>query len=85
MIITMPRADLARELDVVEKIVGRKQTIPILSSVLIEAAGGAEIALSATDLDVGVRTGCAVVTAPGAGSFTLPGKKLADLVKKKTT
>ena len=80
MIITIPRVDLVRELEVVEKIVGRKQTIPILGNVLVQA-DGAGIALSATDLEVSVRSRCAISEIPVPGAFTLPGKRLLDLAR----
>ncbi|MDR1435347.1 MAG: DNA polymerase III subunit beta [Puniceicoccales bacterium] len=65
----------------VVNIVGTKLTMPILSNVLIEAiADRNQIALSTTNLDIGMRC---VVSARVAesGSVTLPVKKLASIVK----
>ena len=51
MEILVRRSDLARELHLVQGIVERKNSIPILSNVLAEARSG-ELRISATDLDV---------------------------------
>ena len=49
------KADLVRELQFFQQIVERKNTIPILANVLIEATGS-EITLLATDLEVTLRS-----------------------------
>jgi DNA polymerase-3 subunit beta len=49
------KADLVRELQFFQQIVERKNTIPILANVLIEATGN-EITLLATDLEVTLRS-----------------------------
>ena len=58
MEISVRKADLVKELQLVQGIVERKNSIPILSNVLAEAKGG-ELRISATDLDVSLRGGCA--------------------------
>jgi DNA polymerase-3 subunit beta len=79
MEITVRKNDLARELHLVQGIVERKNSIPILSNVLAEARGG-EVRISATDLDVSLRCGCpAQVVAEGA--ITLAAKKLYEIVR----
>lgn len=71
--------DLARDLGLIQGIVERKNTIPILSNVLIEA-DGAGIEMAATDLDVGLRCRLpAEVRKPG--SLTLSAKKLFEIVR----
>ncbi|MGH9386003.1 MAG: DNA polymerase III subunit beta [Vicinamibacterales bacterium] len=73
------KADLVRELQFFQQIVERKNTIPILANVLIEAAGQ-EITLLATDLEVALRSRCeAAVSKPG--SVTLGAKKLYEIVR----
>ena len=73
------KADLVRELQFFQQIVERKNTIPILANVLLEAAGN-EITLLATDLEVALRSRCeAVVSKPGA--VTLGAKKLYEIVR----
>src|SRR6185312_8456865 len=71
--------DLLRELQLFQGIVERKNTIPILANVLLDASDG-EVRFLATDLEVGLRSKCAAtVTKPG--SLTLPAKKLYEIVK----
>ena len=66
MEIIVRKNDLVKELHLVQGIVERKNSIPILSNVLAEAQGG-ELRISATDLDVSLRCGCAAqVVAEGA-------------------
>jgi DNA polymerase-3 subunit beta len=79
MEILVRRNDLAKELQLVQGIVERKNSIPILSNVLVEARSG-DILISATDLDVSLRCGCpAQVVAEGA--VTLGAKKLYEIVR----
>ena len=71
--------DLLRELQLFQGIVERKNTIPILANVLMEAKAD-EIRFLATDLEVGLRSKCkATVTKPG--SLTLPAKKFYEIIK----
>ncbi len=73
------KADLVRELSLSQGVVERKTTIPVLSNVLIEAGGG-QIALTATDLELGIRCSCAAdVKRSGAG--TIPARRLLDYVR----
>ena len=79
MELVVRKTDLLRELQLFQGIVERKNTIPILANVLIEAADG-EVRLLATDLEVGLRSRCdASVSKPGA--LTLPAKKLYEIIK----
>ena len=79
MELVVRKTDLLRELQLFQGIVERKNTIPILANVLIEAAGD-EVRLLATDLEVGLRSKCAASVSKG-GSLTLPAKKLYEIVK----
>jgi DNA polymerase-3 subunit beta len=79
MDIVARKADLLRELQLVQGIVERKNSIPILSNVLLEAEGES-LAVAATDLDVSLRCSCpAQVARPGA--TTLSAKKLYEVVR----
>ena len=79
MELSVSKADLLRELQFFQGIVERKNTIPILANVLIDAKGS-EMRLAATDLEVGLKSRCpAKVEKPG--SLTLPAKKLFEIVK----
>jgi DNA polymerase III subunit beta len=73
------RNDLLRELQLFQGIVERKNTIPILANVLVEAQND-QVRFLATDLEVGLRSKCAASVAKG-GSLTLPAKKLYEIVK----
>lgn len=74
--------DLSRELNLLEKIVGKKPTISVLANVLIQAGMG-HLTMAATDLEIGLVSGCvADVTEPGA--ITLPAKKLVEIVRAQT-
>ena len=80
MELSIRKSDLLRELQLFQGIVERKNTIPILANVLIEADGEGSVELLATDLEVGLRSRCpASVTKKG--SLTVPAKKLYEIVR----
>jgi len=79
MELVVRKNDLLRELQLFQGIVERKNTIPILANVLMEAKGE-EVKFLATDLEVGLRSKCAASVSKG-GSLTLPAKKLYEIVK----
>ena len=76
---SVKKFDLLEELDLTQGVVERKTTIPILSNLLVEAKGN-RLAITATDLELSIRTSCeAKVKKEGAG--TIPAKKLLELVR----
>src|ERR1700686_1270112 len=76
---TVKKYDLLAELNLTQGVVERKTTIPILSHLLCEAKGN-RLAITATDLELSIRTSCeAKVKADGTG--TIPAKKLLELVR----
>jgi DNA polymerase-3 subunit beta len=79
MEITVSKFELLRELTATQGVVERKTTIPILSNYLFEAAGD-KLSLTATDLDLSLRTSC-VAKVKKEGSCTIPARKLHDYVK----
>src|SRR3954470_3950475 len=79
MELVVRKNDLLRELQLFQGIVERKNTIPILANVLMEAKGD-EVRFLATDLEVGLRSRCAASVAR-SGALTLPAKKLYEIVK----
>ena len=79
MELVVRKNDLLRELQLFQGIVERKNTIPILANVLMEAKGD-QVSFLATDLEVGLRSKCAA-TVTKAGSLTLPAKKFYEIVK----
>ncbi len=73
------KSDLQRELELTQGVVERRSTIPILSNLLVEAKGD-RIEIVATDLELGIRTGCpAKVKKEGAG--TIPARRLYEIVR----
>src|SRR5438093_10523470 len=79
MELVVRKNDLLRELQLFQGIVERKNTIPILANVLMEAKG-TEVHFLATDLEVGLRSKCTATIAKG-GTITLPAKKFYEIVK----
>src|SRR4029079_8155314 len=78
---TIERATLLKSLSHVQSVVERRNTIPILSNVLIEAREDGSIRLMATDLDLQVDESSPVsVEAPGA--TTVSAHTLFDTVRK---
>jgi DNA polymerase-3 subunit beta len=76
---TVKRNLLLNELNLVQGVIERKSTIPILSNILLEASGGA-LGITATDLDVSICCGCeAEVTEEG--TLTVSARKLFDIVR----
>lgn len=75
------REVLLKALSRIQSIVDRKNTIPILSHILLEANPDGHIVFSATDLEVGMRTSFPAVVSQ-AGKVTIPAKSLYDIVKE---
>src|SRR6266446_9420694 len=76
---SVTKSALLNELTTSQGVVERKTTIPILSNLLVEAREG-RVTITATDLELSVRTSCeAKVKKDGAG--TIPAKKLLELVR----
>jgi DNA polymerase III subunit beta len=78
---TIERATLLKSLSHVQSVVERRNTIPILSNVLIEASADGSLKLMATDLDLQIvdRVEAQVET---AGATTVPAHTLFDIVRK---
>ena len=80
MRVTIERNAFLRALNHVQSVVERRNTIPILSNVMLQATGGG-LRLSATDLDIEiVEKVAAMVVTPGA--VTVPAHMLYDIVRK---
>src|SRR6185437_13917470 len=80
MKLTIERAALLRALGHVQSVVERRNTIPILSNVLLRAENG-ELALSATDMDLEIVAAVGVQLAR-KGATTAPAHTLYDIVRK---
>ena len=76
---SVSKSALLNELTTTQGVVERKTTIPILSNLLVEAKGS-RLTITATDLELSVRTSCeAKIKKDGAA--TIPAKKLLELVR----
>ena len=80
MKLTIERAALLKALGHVQSVVERRNTIPILSNVLLTARSGA-LALSATDLDMEILDE-AVAHVETPGQITAPAHTLYEIVRK---
>jgi len=74
------REQILRPLQHITGVVERRQTLPILSHVLIELKAN-QLSLVATDLEVELVSRTAVESSDGDGSFTVPARKLLDICK----
>lgn len=79
MKIEILKEDLLRPLQQVSGVVERRQTLPILSNVLVEVGEG-RIAFTATDLEVELRATRALDSSE-EGRITLPARKLMDICR----
>ena len=83
MKMTIERAALLKSLSHVQSVVERRQTIPILSNVLLEATpeNGGTLLLRATDNEIEISDKISA-TVEQAGALTVSAHKLYDIVKK---
>lgn len=80
MRITLERSNLLKSLNHVHRVVERRNTIPILSNVLLRAEG-ASLAMKATDLDLEI-TEATPAMVEQAGATTVPAHLLYEIVRK---
>ncbi len=80
MRVTLERSNLLKALNHVHRVVERRNTIPILSNVLLKAEG-ASLELKATDLDLEV-TEATAAQIEQTGATTVPAHLLYDIVRK---
>jgi DNA polymerase-3 subunit beta len=80
MKLTIERAALLKALGHVQSVVERRNTIPILSNVLLSANDG-RVAFSATDLDMEVADSTPAQV-EGTGQITAPAHTLYEIVRK---
>ena len=80
MKLTIERAALLKALAHVQSVVERRNTIPILSNVLITAQKG-RLSLAATDMDLAI-TESVEASAGKTGSTTAPAHTLYEIVRK---
>jgi DNA polymerase III subunit beta len=80
MRVTIERSNLLKSLNHVHRVVERRNTIPILSNVLIRAEAG-ELQLKATDLDLEIFEKAPAMVEQ-SGATTVPAHMLYDIVRK---
>jgi DNA polymerase III subunit beta len=80
MKLTIERAALLKALGHVQSVVERRNTIPILSNVLL-SADGERVTLSATDLDMEIIDESSA-SIEGSGQITAPAHTLYEIVRK---
>jgi DNA polymerase III subunit beta len=80
MELVIDRVSMLNSLALVQGIVERRNTVPILGHVLLEP-GKNKLRLSATDLEVGIRTEVACES-PAEASLTLNARKLFEIVRE---
>jgi len=79
---TIERATLLRCLSHVQSVVERRNTIPILSNVLIDASDGGSVRVMATDLDLQVVETMAAASVDQPGAITVSAHLLFDIARK---
>ena len=79
---TIERAKLLRCLSHVQSVVERRNTIPILSNVLIEASADGRVRIMATDLDLQVIESLDAASVETAGAITVQAHLLFDIARK---
>jgi DNA polymerase-3 subunit beta len=79
---TIERAKLLRCLSHVQSVVERRNTIPILSNVLIEASADGRVRIMATDLDLQVVESLDAASVETAGAITVQAHLLFDIARK---
>src|SRR5437867_6509991 len=76
---TVQKADLLRELQLVQGVVEKKATIPILSNLLLRATRE-RVEIVATDMDLGIQSACEAQVG-SEGEVTIHARKLHDIVR----
>jgi len=79
MELTVKKFDFLRELQFTQGVVERKTTIPILSNLLFEARAES-LRIAATDLELGIKTGCAAKVKK-EGASTVPARRVFEIVR----
>lgn len=80
MELRVEKNDFLQGLYLTQGVVEKRNTLPILANVLIEAKGN-DIQLTATDLEIGIRRSCRGKVSQ-SGSITLNARKLYEIVRE---
>jgi len=80
MKLRITRDEILTPLQIISGVVERKQTMPVLSNILLEAESG-RLALTGTNMEVELVCNLTEAFVETAGSITLPAKKLVDICR----
>ncbi|MGH9907060.1 MAG: DNA polymerase III subunit beta [Pyrinomonadaceae bacterium] len=75
------KQNLQKELAFVQGVVERKNTIPVLSNILLESVGETTIRITGTDLDVTIRCDMDAEEITTPGSICVPARKLFEIAR----
>jgi DNA polymerase III subunit beta len=75
------KQNLQKELGFVQGVVEKKNTIPVLSNILIESVGESSIRITGTDLDVTIRCDMDADEISTPGAICVPARKLFDIAR----
>lgn len=81
MRLTIPQPQFLKTLQVVERAVNERSTLPILANVLLETKNN-ELVLTATDLDVGIQCRFPLTAPVEPGAVALPARKLTTVIRE---
>ena len=76
---SVKKSDIFKELSYVQGVVERKNTIPILSNLLLETKG-TDLLVTATDLDVSIECSCPA-SIKVSGALTISARKIFEIVR----
>src|SRR3989442_4301207 len=76
---SVKKTDILKELAYVQGVVERKNTIPILSNLLLETKG-TDLLVTATDLDVSIECSCPA-SIKVSGALTISARKIFEIVR----
>ncbi|MCL4122004.1 UNVERIFIED_CONTAM: hypothetical protein GTU68_008219 [Idotea baltica] len=79
---TIQRELLLKPLQLVAGVVEKRQTLPILSNILLTVSDDQKLSLTGTDLEVELVGRIELEEPAEAGQITVPGRKLMDICKK---
>ena len=78
---TVNKQNLQKELGFVQGVVERKNTIPVLSNILIESVGESTIRITGTDLDVTIRCDMDAEEIGTPGAICVQARKLFEIAR----
>src|SRR3989338_9783629 len=81
MRLTIPQPQLLKNLQIIERVIKKRSTLPILANVLVQVEDN-ELVLTATDLDVGIQCRFPLAQPVEGGALTLPARKLTTIIRE---